>query len=1581
MRHIYRTVRRGGRAALVGATTLAMVAAGSGAAAAATAQTSTPALVGDPAGLVNPFIGTGSGGPVVGQIDLFPGAAVPFGMLTFSPNTPSQPDGGGYNYSDSSILGFSLTHISGPGCSAYGDIPILPTVGAIGSDPVATTGPFSHAHEKATPGYYSVTLSPGTPSAIGAELSATTRTGIARFDFPATKQANVLFKVGDSQMGNSAADVHIVGNDELTGSATSGHFCGSPGTYTVHFVATFDRPFSSYGTWNGTTVSPSSRAAANHGPARAPRPAGPTGAPLSPAASANAKAAAPAQTGTPSLAAPGVEAKGSQSRTQVPGTSGPSSGAWVTFDTASPASRVVKMKVAISYVSTSNAMLNLASGDPGWSLSAVANAAHTEWNRLLSRIQIGGGTHDEQVQFYTALYHALLDPNVFSDVNGEYIGFDNKVHHLAPGQAAQYANFSGWDIYRSEVPLLATMAPHRTSDMITSLLNDEAQGGWLPKWPLANDYTGVMNGDAADPIIADAYAFGARNFDAPAALAAMIKGATQVPTSPSQLGQGSYEERPGLQQYESLGYVPGDASETLEYTTADFGISRLAAALGDAATAREFLRRSQNWQNIFDTTASYRGYSGYIEPRNANGSFPSGPAFQVAPGAFGQSGFQEGNATQYTWAVPQDLAGLFSAMGGNAVVVKRLDTLFTQLNVGPNEPYYWAGNEPGLGIPWEYDYAGAPSMTQSTVHRLITSVYADSPGGEPGNDDLGAMSSWLVWAYLGLYPETPGAQVLALGAPVFPIVELHLANGHRVTISAPGASTSTFVRGLTVNGVPSSKDWIASSLLTGPATTTPGHHGAAMPPGNPPGPVAGGGGLTTLSFTMGATPSSTWGTTPASEPPSYPSGPISLPPNANLAASPAVGGVSPGGTSTETLTLDNSSGTSPLTVHWTATSSGALAVSPSSGSLSAAAGADATATLTLTAPADASQGFDNLTLSGTAADGSALPPVVVPVAIAPPSSILRSYNNVGIADFANQSCGNFDGLQGAYSESQLEAAGLSPGATVTAAGARITWPDVPVCEPDNIQAAGQTVPVAGTPGARALVVLGAGGDGNASGTVTLHYTDGTTSTATLGFGDWALSGGGEGPQFGNTIVATTPYRYESGSYQKLALYVFAAQVPLDPAKTLASITLPAASAVSGAPSTTLHVFAMAEADLFTTPSTVPLAPGGSAAFNLGVVNPTGATETVTWKPGPLAAGLSLSPPSGTLTVPAGSVVETRVQVAASASATQGVDSFSLSGSSGSASIGSVTETVDVAAPGNLTPFFNNVGITDASDPAAGNFDGDGNSYIAQSLAADGLTPGAHFTADGASLSWPDVAAGQPDNIATNGQILLAPTMPSGAKSLVIVGSATNGPSHGSLTLTYASGLTEQVQLGFTDWTLNGGSASGPSFANSVVAKMASRNCAGCGGVQSVATYLFAESVPLQAGQALQTVTLPTSTDNGGQLHVFALAGSTTASPQTPVVTSLSPSPASAGQEVTISGSGFGATQGAGFVHFADNGVNWGEPGNVAAFTVDSWSDTAITFTVPVPSDGYAVVPGTVATVTVHDATGTVSDPVQLPIAS
>ncbi len=446
----------------------------------------------DPAGLVDPFVGTGVNPVPSGDVGTFPGADVPFGMVQWSPDTtPDRQQGGGYHFGDTSISGFSLTHLSGAGCPIFGDVPILPVSGPLPQDPADASAPFTHADERAAPGRYQVGL--GTP-AVDVRLSATTRTGIGQFTFPSTGAENLLIKVADSENGIIGSSVRTLGSNELTGSVTSGGFCGSTTQYTLHFVAEFDQPFTSHGVWDDNGVQP------------------------------------------------GVAA--------CSGSATAACGAWVTFDSAT--NRTVTMKVGVSYVSVANAESNLTAEDPGWSLRHVQQAATASWNAALASINVAGGGLDQERTFYTALYHALLDPSVFSDDNGQYEGMDGRVHNAGP--RIQYANFSEWDIYRSEVQLLSMIEPARVSDMMQSLVNDATQTGWLPSWVIADSDAGMMNGDSVDPIIADAYAFGVRGFDSAAAFKAMLKGATE-----SGVGPDGTEERQDLAEYEQRGFVHNDA--------------------------------------------------------------------------------------------------------------------------------------------------------------------------------------------------------------------------------------------------------------------------------------------------------------------------------------------------------------------------------------------------------------------------------------------------------------------------------------------------------------------------------------------------------------------------------------------------------------------------------------------------------------------------------------------------------------------------------------------------------------------------------------------------------------------------------------------------------------------------------------------------------------------------------------------------------------------------------------------------------------------------------------------------------------
>jgi predicted alpha-1,2-mannosidase len=664
-----------------------------------------------------------------------PGAAYPFGMVLWSPDTTNEA--GGYRYSQDRITGFSLTHFSGRGASCYQDVPIQP-VTALAASPGAAWqeygARFSHQNETATPGLYSVAFDSG----IRTELTVTARTGFARFQFPGNT-GTLLINASGSANGNrdSGTGIHVWNSSLVTGSAASGD-CGGYFTYRVYFAIQFDRPAKEYGVWKGESLFP-----------------------------------------------------------RLSSASGVGSGAYVTFKTEE--GTPVMVKVGLSFVSEDNALRNIVRENPEWQFEDTAGRARSAWNERLSRVAVQGGSDDQRVIFYTALYHSLLHPSIFSDANGDYLGFDNAIHNS--GSRIQYHNFASWDNYRSQMPLLAMIAPE-AGDMMQSLVNDAVQdpGGGLPRWQHANTNSGGMIGDSQTAVIASAYALGVRDFDAPAALAAMDRGAS-IPGTTS----GGQLVREGLEDYMRLGYVStrtwGSAARTLEYATADFSIARLARALGDQTRYTYYQKRAQNWRNLFR--------NGYFVPRNPNGSYL--PNFEPS----GLTEFVEGSAAQYRWMVPFNLGGLFRLMGGNKVAIQELDRYFTELNAGPGSEFSFIGNEPGLKTPWAYAFAGAPYRTQQVVRNALLSYFRRSPDGMPGNDDGGTLSAWAVFASIGLYPNIPGVGGMVVGSPIFTNVEMRLAYGAVIRIDAPAAAADRpYVRQLKVNGTPSSRAWIPWSALS-----------------------------------------------------------------------------------------------------------------------------------------------------------------------------------------------------------------------------------------------------------------------------------------------------------------------------------------------------------------------------------------------------------------------------------------------------------------------------------------------------------------------------------------------------------------------------------------------------------------------------------------------------------------------------------------------------------------------------------------------------------------------------------------------
>lgn len=723
-------------------------------------------------GWVNPFVGTAT---TDGQPDngfnggnVFPGAAFPFGMVQFSPDNTTAA--GGYRYVNSTIDAFSLTHFSGRGIECWLDVGILPTVGPLSASPDGNwnslASPFQHTNESAAPGRYEVILD---AHGISSELTVTPHTGMARFTFSANDSPTILVNAGHSAQGNDASGtgISIDGSNSVSGSAQSGN-CGGAFQYRVFFAAEFDQPFVATSTWNGATLDA-------------------TGAPAG----------------------------------------GSAVGAVLQFASAT---RPIQMRVGLSFVDVAGARNNLAAENPGWDWDAVATAASAAWNARLHSIEVQAGTSQERTMFYTALYHTMLHPNIFSDVDGRYLGFDSAIH-TAPTGRNQYENFPGWDNYRSEMPLLSVIAPAEASDMMASLVSMATQdpGGGLPRWQQAAGNSGGMVGDSQDAVVASAYAFGVRGFDAESALASMDHGA-----SDSAATSGGHTTREALSDYLGLGYLPSDqggsASITLEYSIDDFAIAQFAQALGQNTVRDRYLTRAGNWKNLWSTTNG-----GAIAPRGRSGDFQNVTANST-------DGFVEGSAEQYLWMIPHDMHGLVTALGGGAIAVQRLDRFFEKLNDGTGSAHAYIGNEPGENAPWAYDFAQAPYRTQDVVRRMIGDLFRTTPDGIPGNDDAGALSSWAVFASVGLFPGIPGLGGFLVGSPLFPSATVHLAGGAVLAIHAPDASlVNRYVQELRLNGAVHNRPWIAWDEVKDGAT---------------------------LDFVMASVPDTSWGAAEADIPPS-----------------------------------------------------------------------------------------------------------------------------------------------------------------------------------------------------------------------------------------------------------------------------------------------------------------------------------------------------------------------------------------------------------------------------------------------------------------------------------------------------------------------------------------------------------------------------------------------------------------------------------------------------------------------------------------------------------------------------------------
>ncbi|MBS7457353.1 GH92 family glycosyl hydrolase [Coralloluteibacterium stylophorae] len=764
----------------------------------------------DLAAEVNPFIGTTNGGNV------YPGATLPFGMVAFSPEQTPLPGKrfpiaapGGYEWRANGVRGFALTHVSGTGCTgASGDIPLMPVTIPVEIAPssidagVLYSSLLDHAKESASPGAYAVTLDNGVTVALG----ATERTAVGRFTFPEDKPANLLFLTSDSEVGSTDSSIRIdPATRTVSGSVTSGNFCGylaedrRESYYTLHFVAVFDQPFQAGGTWRDDAIAPGATEGGG----------------------------------------------GTTYGTRGHPPAGRGAGGWIAFD--AEATPVVEVRIGISYVDAAGARANLEAESPaGTTLEATQAAAREAWNDTLGRIRIEGGSADDRTVFYTALYHALLEPSLYSDADGRYRGFDGTVHDLARGQGAQYANYSGWDVYRSQLQLVTLLDPARGADIAQSLLNQaEQNGGVWDRWTHLTGPTGVMNGDPSPPSLAAIHAFGGRGFDLQRAYASLKKAATE-PTAKDLDTRGCpilcVGQRPGLDQWLRLHYMPvgapgwGSAADTLELVAADFGLAELARAAGDAEGERLFRARSGWWRNLFNPQATPEG--GYIQPRHADGRWA-----EFDPASHDE--FVEGSGAQYLWMVPFDPAGLVEKLGGAETAARRLDAFFRtpegEWAVTKSGPLHAElDNEPSIASPWLYNFVGQPWKTQATVRQAMRQIWTNRPEGMPGNDDLGAMSSWYVWSALGLYPLYPGRADLVVGSPLFPRAAIERPDAG-IEIRADGAAPDApYVQALRVDGEPSDRAWLPADFV---------ERGGR------------------LDFTLGREPNRAWGST--TPPPSY----------------------------------------------------------------------------------------------------------------------------------------------------------------------------------------------------------------------------------------------------------------------------------------------------------------------------------------------------------------------------------------------------------------------------------------------------------------------------------------------------------------------------------------------------------------------------------------------------------------------------------------------------------------------------------------------------------------------------------------
>lgn len=713
--------------------------------------------------LVHPLVGTEKEGQT------YPAVGFPFAMTSWTPQTRAgeikciAP----YYFTDPRIQGFRGSHfLSGSCVPDYGSMTLMPGTGTLKTEAAQRSSGFDRASEKAMPYEYSVNLA---DYGIDSRITGTTRAGMMLFRFEKSSAESWVVVENNSRGGDGWVRVDAA-KAEVTGSvpvrreyAGSGKLAG----YSAYFVIQFDRPFVANGAWVDETTAPGKT-------------------------EQNGDGKEPGVVRVPAMMTSTGGASAASARVPVANPRG-GFGTYVNFG-AVRSGQVIKVRIGTSFASIDEARKNLSREIPDWNYQAVREKARSQWHEQLGKIRIQGSSPDRTV-FYTALYHAMLAPRTYSDVDGTYPRFAAHGEIERSTEIVVYDDFSLWDIFRAQLPLLTILDPDRDAAMMQSLVVKGTQGGFLPIFPAWNSYTSEMVGDHAIVALIDAYNKGIRNFDVTTAYALMRKNATEVPASREEYLDG--KGRRGLPSYLKYGYIPledhiDDAfhkneqvSRTLEYAYDDAMLARFAGELGKHQDAKLFALQGENWKNVIDPE------TGFARGRHADGSWqtPFDPAGKY-------TWITEGLPWQYTFFVPQDLPGLIDRVGGAKKFESRLDQLF-------RDKLYDHGNEPSHHIAYLYDAAGTPWKTQQQVRALMKSEYKDGAGGLAGNDDAGQMSAWYVLSALGWYEVCPGIPDYWIGSPSFDHVVVQLPNKGTLRITADGAeSGKRYVREVQLNGRP-----------------------------------------------------------------------------------------------------------------------------------------------------------------------------------------------------------------------------------------------------------------------------------------------------------------------------------------------------------------------------------------------------------------------------------------------------------------------------------------------------------------------------------------------------------------------------------------------------------------------------------------------------------------------------------------------------------------------------------------------------------------------------------------------------------